>query len=158
MQLTERELTAEAFAPYGAVIQRPGSGPEASGPGWSWWSETVQLSAMDRPYAAGYLDLEPRPLRFNWAERHAHSAEVIIPLGGDVLIYVAAPEPDRFDVFRVRSGQGVVLDAGVWHGAPLAIDGPLSAIVLLRQGTGLEDREKVTFAPIEAMVEPDTRD
>ncbi len=159
MQLRIRELSKESFARYGTLIGEPGDPAEAAGAGWRWWSEVAALPQMERPYAVGYLALEPAPTRFDWAEYHRESQEVIIPLGHDCLIYVGPPgqEPEweAFEVFRVRPGQAVVLREGVWHGAPLAIDQPLSALVLLQQGTGTRDVYKVTRAdgPIEIVDE-----
>jgi ureidoglycolate lyase len=140
-------LTAEAFRPFGAVIERPRAAAEAIGPGWAWWSRAASLPADDRPLAVGYLALEPAAPRFDWAERHARASEAILPLGGECVVYVAlpAPEPDGFRAFRVAAGSGVVLDPGVWHGAPLAVDRPLCAIVLLPAGTGAEDTVVARF-------------
>jgi ureidoglycolate lyase len=145
-KLAIEELTPDAFAPYGAVVEQPDARADASGHGWAWWGETQLLAHADRPYGVGYLDLEAGKLQFDWAERHSESIEVIIPLGGDCLIYVGspgdAPDWDRFRVFRLCSGQAVVLNQGVWHGAPLALEHDLKALVLLRQGTGAEDVQK----------------
>jgi ureidoglycolate lyase len=134
-------LTAEAFAPFGDVLARPAAAADASGPGWSWWTEIARLPAADRPYAVGFLALEPADRAFDWAEHHQRSAELIAPLGGECLVYVAPPAaaPDGFRAFRVGAGEGVVLEPGVWHGAPLALDRPLTAAVLLLEGTGAED-------------------
>ncbi|MDQ4045043.1 MAG: ureidoglycolate lyase [Chloroflexota bacterium] len=155
MQTRVQELAANTFAPYGFVIERPATPAEASGPGWMWWSEIATLATMDRPYTVGYLDLTPEPLRFDWAESHALSSEVIIPVDGDALIYVGTgmetPDWERFEVFRMRPGQAVVLNPGVWHGAPMAIHRPLRALVLLRQGTGTDDVKKATTEPIEVI-------
>lgn len=146
MHLPVEELTSDTFASYGVVIERPDGATDASGSGWSWWSEISRLPQADRPYAVGYLNLQPSAMEFDWAERHLKSAEVIVPLGGECLIYVGPPDPtplwDRFQVFRVRAGQAIVLKEGIWHGAPLALDHPLTALVLLRQGTGAEDVHK----------------
>ena len=38
------------------------------------------------------------------------------------------------------------MDAAVWHGAPLADGGPAKAIVLLLEGTSLDDVTVVRFA------------
>jgi len=45
----------------------------------------------------------------------------------------------------VPAGQGVVLDRGVWHGAPLAVDSPLTAAVFLLRGTGDDDTVVTRF-------------
>jgi ureidoglycolate lyase len=155
MHLPIQELTAEAFAPFGRVIARPARPADATGAGWRWWGETALLQADSRPYGIGYLDLRPVELRFDWAERHMRSAELLIPSGGDCLVYVGPPDyPDehgrlarleRFQVFRVAQGQGVLLSPGVWHGAPLALDRPLNVVVLLLEGTGAADTSVVRF-------------
>ena len=163
MNLPIEELSAEAFAPFGKVIEQPARSQDAGGPGWSWWGE-ISLTAQDgRPYGIGYLDLKPAPLSFDWAERHMESDELLIPAGGDCLVYTGPPEMldlpgqppplERFRVFRVRQGQGVILGKGVWHGAPLAIDRPLKVVVLLRQGTGSSDVHLVRFPDTPVMIE-----
>ncbi|MEN3279485.1 MAG: ureidoglycolate lyase [Solirubrobacteraceae bacterium] len=140
-------LTSDAFRPFGAVIDLPRAAADASGHGWAWWARAASLPPDDRPLAIGYLVLEPAAARFDWAERHARSAEAILPLDGECVVYVAlpAPEPAGFRAFRVAAGSGVVLDPGVWHGAPLALDRPLCAIVLLPEGTGAEDTVVARF-------------
>ena len=155
MKLSIEDLTAEAFAPYGTVVEQPQRDQDASGPGWTWWGENVALAGGDRPYALGYLDLKPAPLRFDWAERHMQSDELLIPMGGECLVYVGPPDdPDepmrlppleRFRVFRVKPGQAVLLGKGVWHGAPLAVDRPLNVVVALLRDTGRLDGHVVRF-------------
>ena len=155
MELPIQELTEQAFSSFGKVIEQPNRAQDAQGPGWRWWAENALMESEDRPYQIGYLDLTPTELKFDWAERHMRSAELIIPTGGDCLVYVAPPEyPDepermplfeRFQVFRVRAGQAVLLDKGVWHGAPLAFDTALHAIVLLLSRTGEVDLSLVRF-------------
>jgi ureidoglycolate lyase len=139
-------LAEDAFAPYGSVLSRPSGASHADGPGWHWWGEVAHLSSDGRRWAFGYLALEPEPMTFDWAERHMRSPEVVLATSADIAVYVAAPTPseaprvDEFRVFAVPPGSGVVLDPGVWHGAPLAIDGgSTSAFVLLLEGTGRDD-------------------
>jgi ureidoglycolate lyase len=143
-------LTAQAFAPFGTVVARPGSAPDATGPGWSWWARTGDLPLAD--YAIGYLALEPAEPAFDWAEYHPHSVELVAPLAGDCLVYVAAPgePPDDFRVFRVAAGEAVILGRGVWHGAPLALARPLTAMVALAHRA---DTVVARFDPISITME-----
>jgi ureidoglycolate hydrolase len=153
--LRVESLSAEAFAPYGRIVTRPSDKEHASGPGWRWWAETALLDGDDRPWGVGYLDLEPVAPRFDWAERHMRTLEAIFATSGDVLVYVGPPdrldEPqhmpslERFRVFRVPAGSGVVLDRGVWHGAPFAAGERTSAIVLILEGTGRDDLTLMRF-------------
>ncbi len=155
MQRVVENLSPEAFAPFGSVITLPRREPTASGAGFRWWGELVTLRGGDRPYAIGFLDLDPGINRFDWAERHMLSDELIVPLTGECLVYVAPPdyldEPerlpplDRFRVFRVAPGQAVLLNTGVWHGAPLADSARAQAMVILLSGTAVQDTALVRF-------------
>jgi ureidoglycolate hydrolase len=152
-QLEARRLDPDAFAGYGTVVRQPEREHDAEGPGWRWWAETASLAATGSAYGIGFLDLRPAPLRFDWAERHLRSPEMIVALAGSCLVYVSAAAPERdepgtFEVFRLDPGQGVILSPGVWHGAPLAVDGPAAAMVLLREGTGVEDTAIVRFRDV----------
>jgi ureidoglycolate hydrolase len=145
-------LAADAFEPFGRVIERPAREADALGPGWRWWAETAMLDGDGRAWGVGYLDLEPGAAGFDWAERHARTLEVVVPLTGPCLVYVAPADPaverpadGAFRVFRVPEGAGVILDRGVWHGAPLADGRPARAIVLILEGTGRDDVETVRF-------------
>jgi ureidoglycolate hydrolase len=161
VRLPVEDLTEQAFSPYGRVIERPGRDRDAAGPGWSWWAETQVLAHDGRSWAVGYLDLQPADLRFDWAERHLRSPEAIVPLGAGCLVYVGPPDDldqpsklppfDRFRVFRVPPGAGVLMDQGVWHGAPFADGAAGAAIVLLLEGTPRDDVTKVGFedTPVE---------
>ena len=161
MKLKLEELSAEGFIPFGQVVEQPHRPADAEGAGWTWWGENLLLAGTGENYAIGYLDLEPAPLCFDWAERHLDSDELVIPLGGDCVVYVAPPdyldEPgrlpswDRFQAFRVPSGKAVLLGKGVWHGAPLALGHPAKALVLLLHSTGQRDAHVVHFAeqPVE---------
>ena len=163
MKLPVLELTPASFAPYGNLVEMPSRTPDAAGPGWKWWAESALLEGDARPYAIGYLDLEPAALRFDWAERHMRTMELLTPAGGDCLVYVGPPdhldEPARlpplarFQVFRIQQGQAVLLDPGVWHGAPLALDRPLNVIVLLPPNTGQDDTTVMRFEETPVIIE-----
>jgi ureidoglycolate hydrolase len=155
MTRTVETLTAEAFAPFGRVISRPERERDAEGSGWRWWAENVLLSSDGRPFGVGFLDLEPAAASFDWAEKHRRTPEAVIATTGDILLYVAsaehdgAPAEDGYRVFRIPGGNGVVLDRGVWHGAPLAPSGATTALVLILEGTGRHDVVVERFDPIE---------
>jgi ureidoglycolate lyase len=147
MPLAIESLEAESFARFGRVVDVPAREPDAVDDPWRWWAQTALLDHGARPCAVGYLELEPGRTGFDWAERHNESEEMVVPLGGELHVYVAAPEPEDFHLFRVRSGQAVILGKGVWHGAPLARR-PTSAIVLLAERTGELDTDRVSFDEI----------
>jgi ureidoglycolate lyase len=163
MKIKIEELTAESFAPFGKVIEQPEREKDASGPGWTWWGENHVMAGGERSYAIGYLDLRPAELCFDWAERHMHSDELLIPMGAECLVYVAPPEHledpmhmpplESFRVFRLRRGQGVLFGRGVWHGAPLALDEQLNVAVLLLKDSGKVDGHVVRFEDTPVQIE-----
>ena len=155
MKIKAQNLSPETFAPFGKMIDRPDKNPDGSGPGWNWWGGTALMAGDDRPFEIGYLDLSPADLRFDWAERHMRSPELLVPVDSDILVYVGPPDfPDeparlpsqeRFQVFRVRPGQAALLDPGVWHGAPLAVDQKARVVVLLLKDSGKIDGHVARF-------------
>lgn len=164
MKIAAEGLSVSAFAPFGDVVELPAREPDAYGPGWSWWTETGCLPVASRPYAIGYLSLEPTRLEFDWAERHLKTVEMLAPLGGDCLVHVAPPNPpnerDRdprlhdFRVFRIRRGQAIILKPGVWHAAPFALHENTSVLVFLLENTGREDTQVVRFPETPVTIEP----
>ncbi|GHF53844.1 ureidoglycolate hydrolase [Deinococcus metalli] len=153
MPAIPQPLTAAAFAPYGEALTWPAAEADASGPGWNWWAERLRLPLDARPWSVGLLRLTPTPLVIEWAERHAHSAELIVPLDGPCHVYVALegepghPDLGAVQVFTVLPGEAALLHPGVWHGAPFAAGGSACVLVLLPAGTGRDDTLKATFAP-----------
>src|SRR5438128_531603 len=105
-----QDLSEEAFAPYGRVLQKPARDPDATGSAWSWWADDVLFPSDGRSVGIGYLDLEPGEPSFDWAEHHLRTVEVIVPLGAECLAYVGPFEPaapidqlprrETFEVFR----------------------------------------------------------
>jgi ureidoglycolate hydrolase len=148
--LTLEPLTPENFAPFGKVLSRPTALPQAEGSGWNWWGEIATLAGDGRRWTFGYLALEPVRLTIDWAERHLRSPEVVFASTSDIAVYVAPsgsdePSLSELRIFRVPAGAGVMLDPGVWHGAPFALDDGTSAFVLLLEGTGRNDVTVVRF-------------
>jgi ureidoglycolate hydrolase len=144
-------LSDDAFAQFGRVLSEPAASADADGSGWRWWGEVAALPNEGRRWAFGYLALEPVAMTIDWAEHHLLSPEVVVASARDIAVYVAPPGPpnalslDRFRVFEVPAGSGVVLDPGVWHGAPFALQGSTPAFVLLLEGTGRDDTTVVRF-------------
>jgi len=67
-----------------------------------------------------------RPYIIDFVEYHMNSGEGVIPLDGDILMYVGLATPNgeipvnKLEVFRVPKGTFVSIRQGVWHGAPFA--------------------------------------
>ncbi len=83
-----KPLTADSCARYGQFITLPQRPADGSGSGFHWWGDNAFLDAVDTDYQVGYLTAQAQPggVSFDWAERHMHTQELIIPVRGEVLV------------------------------------------------------------------------
>jgi ureidoglycolate lyase len=138
------KLTAAAFARYGTVLDMPATGR----------STPIPVLANLRPSAAAMVTLmrlPHLPPRFEAMERHRHSGQCFLNLGGGRLLVVVAPDaggaPDlaRVEAFLAAPDQGFDYAPGTWHAGVASIDGPsLVAALLCRDGTP----DDVEVAPV----------
>jgi ureidoglycolate lyase len=139
-------LTAEAFAPFGDVI-------ETAGRDSRWINEETclrfdDLAQVDVAEAGGrpllsIFEASPRalPLRIAALERHPLSSQAFYPLQArPFLVVVAAPGPmpdvDRIRVFLSSGSQGVNYRRNTWHHSLIALDHQSSFLVVDRGGPG----------------------
>ena len=124
IRLPVEPLTAEAFAPYGRVVERPERPEDAAGPGWRWWAETAYLAGDGRPFGVGYLDLWPAGGTFDWAERHLRTQEAVFATSADLLVYVAPADHPEDPARLPAPDPGPGADPG-GHGPPRRDHGPV---------------------------------
>lgn len=123
-------LSAEAFAPFGQVIECAGHAGYAINEGSSQrFSDLAQLEAD----AGGRLALslfraEARqaPFALSCLERHPLGSQAFMPLNGQAFLVVVAegralPEPESLRVFVSDGRQGINFARGVWHHPLLAL-------------------------------------
>ncbi|MCQ4159040.1 ureidoglycolate lyase [Roseomonas sp. GC11] len=142
--LHARPLTAEAFAPYGEVLEVPAE------PGRLYYERGL---ATLRPGAWPSLSLAmkephpPGPLRVQQMERHEFSSQSFVPLGAARWLVLVAPHaetggPDmaRAQAFIAGPGQGVTYGTNVWHHPLTVFDTPARfAIMMWRDGTATDE-------------------
>lgn len=149
IRLQPRPLTAEAFAPFGIVVQAfaPPGTPGASAPpgarlindGTTWRLDLAQNLDLQReggtPGLAVYSAAARRfPMTLEILERHQLGSQGFLPLTGArfVLVVAAAgPAPGVEDLaaFSTNGEQGIVLHPGTWHHALLAVDAGSFAVI-----------------------------
>ena len=125
------EITAEAFAPFGTLIDAGRVKPEAINDGTTM--RHSDLAALDLrgsardPVIGIYVASARRfPLRIAKLERHRQAAQVFLPLGHHRFVVVVAPGAEMPDwaalcAFVTRPGQGVTLKRGCWHHGLIAL-------------------------------------
>ena len=148
-------LQAQAFRPFGEVIDLDGSQPtHPINAGTA--QRTGDLARVDAAARGGHVAIcvvrataRPLPFRLACLERHVKGTQAFVPLSASRWLVVVAPRGDAFRPEQVRaflaSGrQGVNYARGTWHHPLLAIDRPAEFLVVDRVADdGREDCEVV---------------
>jgi ureidoglycolate lyase len=157
MRTVEAEpLTAEAFAPFGQVLQAPGGSGANSNQGTALRLNRVAGLTNTRgnacaPNLAMVRALpQPLPLKLRLMERHPCSSQAFIPLKCSRYLVVVAPsgptgQPDwkLLRAFVASAGQGINYAVGTWHHPFTALDGPAELAMLAWEDGGARDCEEV---------------
>ncbi len=154
LKIQKEPLTHEAFAPFGEYtdLLHP-QGHALCGELHSFYPDRLlQFSAS----VTGFSPITVRrPERYivDTVEYHTTTAEVILPLDGDMILHVAQPSggepiPQKTRAFEVPRGTMVRINAGVWHLCPLPTDAPLlTCMIALPQCTYANDCKVVSLSP-----------
>jgi ureidoglycolate lyase len=154
--LKPEPLTAEAFAPFGDVIEARG---EPRGINYGVTQRFHDLAKIDCQEQGGraivniFRSQPPAfPFAVNVMERHPLSSQGFVPLSGRPFLVVVAPSGpfDRAAVraFRAAPGQGVNFARGTWHHFNLALDGISDFLVIDREGDGANCDEVLLDPPL----------
>lgn len=146
LELNAEPLTAEAFAPFGDVID----------------TRTAEYFPINAGRTRRYHDLarvetlgeEARtlisifvsqpvalPLELDFLERHSLGSQAFMPLHEERFVIVVAPPGDDIDSTQVRAfvtdgRQGVNYHAGTWHAIQSVLENKGEFLVVDRGGTG----------------------
>ncbi|MCB1958034.1 MAG: ureidoglycolate lyase [Rhodocyclaceae bacterium] len=139
-------LSAEAFAPFGQVIE---AGPAAerriiNGGNTERFHDLARLDPGPEGRAiVSIFRGQPRALPFvmSMMEHHPLGSQAFMPLSGrPYLVAVAMPgetvRAEDIRVFLASARQGVNYAAGTWHHPLLALDGVSDFLVIDRAGGG----------------------
>lgn len=155
MYLTASRLCADAFAPYGEVVEHRGqairhplANPFAS-----------LRPGMTLGFTVNLLGRQPLDgIRVRTLERHPHSAQTFIPLvpSRHVIVVALSDERGQLDIptlraFVTNGRQGISYRNAVWHYAFTAIDSDSEVAVILGK-TGRDDDTEYTQLDTEALI------
>ena len=130
-ELTPEPLTAEAFAPFGSVIEASDAAVQIDiNQGHAVRYDA--LAAADCADGGGHVVLSlfrAKPLAapiLKVFERHPLGSQSFVPLSGKRYLVAVAPvgdfDPAAVRVFRAEGHQGVHYNKGVWHHFLLVIE------------------------------------
>jgi len=156
-ELDAEPLTAEAFAPFGNVIEASDDAVKLDiNQGHAVRYDGLAEIDVSDDGGAGVISLfRARPLGelvLRVFERHPLGSQSFVPLSGRPYVVAVAPAGD-FDVARVRlfraeGNQGVHYRKGVWHHFLLVLDAESDFLVIDRAGPG-DNCEEIELAPKE---------
>jgi ureidoglycolate lyase len=156
--LRTEPLTAEAFAPFGQVLEVREQGHSAN-QGTATRVDQVAALMSSRegcPPNLAMIRALPQPLPFpmRLLERHPCSSQAFIPLRcGRYLVVVApskgdGPDWDHLRAFVATAGQGINYSAGTWHHPFTALDAPAElAMLAWEDGTRRDCEERALPEP-----------
>ena len=148
--LTPAPLTAEAFAPFGDVL-------EATGP-----FHLINAGLCKRHHDRARLDFgaggcagisvfqaEPRslPHAFDLIERHPEGSQAFLPMTGHPFLVIVSTGPETTPrAFLTNGAQGINLHRGTWHGVltPLAAPGLFAVVDRIGPTPNLEEHRYAT--------------
>lgn len=154
--LKPEPLTAEAFAPFGDVVEA-GERVQVREINYGHTQRFHDLARLDLTAAGGRPLLSifrstplPRPIRIARMERHPLSSQTFFPLSGRPYLVVVAPrgefDPAGLRAFLAGPAQGVNYHAGTWHHFSLALEAVSDFLVIDRGGAG-ENCDEVVLDP-----------
>lgn len=143
-KLQPEPLTAEAFAPYGEVIE-PANAREVRAINYGNTQRFHALAGVEVGEGSALISIFrssplPRPIPIKVMEVHPLGSQAFMPLSGHPYLVVVAGQGD-FDVKNLRAflagpDQGVNYHKGCWHHYSLALDGVSDFLVIDRDGPG----------------------
>jgi len=150
-------LTAEAFAPFGEVIEMNGAQHFPINQGTT--ERFHDLANLDLNVVGGkaivsIFETQPRPMpiKLELMERHPLGSQAFYPLQNRDWLVVVARGPDPVDInapdnltaFRATGQQGVNYARNVWHHPLLVFHADSRFLIIDRKGPG-KNLEEVVF-------------
>ena len=147
-QLVLHPLTAEAFAPFGDVIEATGGVDKYINQGkCARYHDRAVLDFADG--RAGISVFQSAafslPIKLEMVERHPEGSQAFLPLSDKPFVVVVAPDqggiPGQPIAFKTAPGQGVNYHRNTWHGVLTPLHEPGLFAVVDRIGAGLNLEE-----------------
>ncbi len=139
--LKTRPLTAEAFAPFGEVLEAAGQPDRLINAGrCGRFHDRARLDFAD---ARGGISvfrsaLFALPFAFDLLERHPDGSQAFLPMSADPFLVIVAPDeggtPGTPLAFLTTGAQGINIRRNIWHGVLTPLSGPGLFAVIDRIG------------------------
>jgi ureidoglycolate lyase len=147
-RIATEPLTAEAFRPFGDVLEAAGVPDRIINEGLCGrFHDRARLDFGSGRAGISIFDAAPRalPYRLAMVERHPDGSQAFLPMTQAPYLAVVAPDdagrPGVPRAFVTAPGQGINLLRGTWHGVltPLAAPGLFAVVDRIGEGANLEE-------------------
>jgi ureidoglycolate lyase len=148
-EITAQPLTAEAFAPFGDVLDLKDAPDKLINAGLCGRHHDLATLDFGPGGRAGIslFDAQPRalPYRLDLLERHPEGSQAFIPMTQNPFLVIVAPDnggrPGVPLAFLTAPGQGVNYHRGTWHGVltPLHAPGLFAVVDRIGDSPNLEE-------------------
>lgn len=141
-------LTAEAFAPFGEVLEASGDPGKVINAGLCGrWHDIAALDMDGGRVGVNIFRSEVRtlPYALDLLERHPLGSQAFLPMTEHPFLVIVAPDengqPGRPRAFLTYPGQGINFARGTWHGVltPLHAPGLFAVIDRIGEEANLEE-------------------
>ena len=142
-------LTAEAFAPYGDILDASGTPDKMINRGLCGrYHDRAKLDFGEHGRAGISIfkgEICSFPIKIELVERHPDGSQAIIPLSENPFLVVVAPDNDGTPgtalAFLTAPGQAINFHRGIWHGVltPLSEPGLFAVVDRIGNTPNLEE-------------------
>ena len=153
-------ITAEAFAPFGELIDCSGAPDKLINQGQCGrYHDRAGLDFVDGWAGLSLFNANPRalPYQLDLVERHPEGSQAFIPMTEHPFLVIVAPndagEPGTPLAFETQPGQAINFHRGTWHGVLTPLHAPGLFAVVDRIGPG-DNLQEHWFETPYAVVRP----
>lgn len=143
-QIFAEPLTAQAFAPFGDVLQATGDFRLINAGLCRRHHDRARLDFGEARAGISIFQAQPRalPYRFDLIERHPEGSQAFLPMSEHPFLVIVAESPQAMPrAFLTNGAQGINLYRGTWHGVltPLAPPGLFAVVDRIGPTPNLEE-------------------
>ncbi|HCP80792.1 MAG TPA: ureidoglycolate lyase [Octadecabacter sp.] len=152
-------LTADAFAPFGDVLDCTGEADKIINQGLCGrFHDRAELDFTDGKAGISLFNAQPRnlPYTLKMMERHPDGSQAFIPMTEHSFLVIVAQDnngvPGNPQAFITKSGQAINFHRNIWHGVCTPLTSPGLFAVVDRIGSGENLQEHWFDGPV--IIEP----
>ena len=148
MKIIIEPMTADAFAPFGDLLEAKGTPDKIINQGLCGrFHDRARMDFSDGRAGISIFHAEKRdlPLKLDLVERHPDGSQAFVPMSHQPFLVVVAEDqngtPQNIRAFLTEAGQAINIHRGVWHGVltPLHDPGLFAVIDRIGEGPNLEE-------------------